>query len=113
LLANGKKAHVGTVPWTVGIYRLNGNTSRYDLICGGSLIAPNLVVSGKNCTMYLKMSKYLLNIIFIVAHCFWYKGILSKQISIKDNSYKVAIGKYDKNFTVIENENTIKMDVSY
>ncbi|XP_060840495.1 uncharacterized protein LOC132921475 [Rhopalosiphum padi] len=92
LLANGKKAHVGTVPWTVGIYRLNGNTSRYDLICGGSLIAPNLVVS--------------------VAHCFWYKGILSKQISIKDNSYKVAIGKYDKNFTVIENENTIKMDVN-
>jgi hypothetical protein len=47
-LINGKKAVAGTAPWNVGIYQLNKDTSKYDLICGGSIIAPNLVVSGKD-----------------------------------------------------------------
>ncbi|XP_026813715.1 venom peptide isomerase heavy chain-like [Rhopalosiphum maidis] len=49
LMANAKKALVGTAPWNVGIYRLNKDTSNYDLICGGSIISPNLVVSAANC----------------------------------------------------------------
>jgi len=48
LISNGEKALVGTAPWNVGIYRLNKINSNYDLICGGSIISPNLVVSGKN-----------------------------------------------------------------
>ncbi|XP_060840496.1 uncharacterized protein LOC132921476 isoform X1 [Rhopalosiphum padi] len=91
LIANGTKAHFGTAPWNVGIYRLNKGTSNYDLICGGSIISPSLVVSA--------------------AHCFWYKGILSNKISINDDSYKVAVGKYDRNFTVIDNDFTRIMNV--
>lgn len=47
LIDNGKKALVGTAPWNVGVYQLNKDNFNYDLICGGSIIAPNLVVSGK------------------------------------------------------------------
>jgi len=49
LINNGKIAHVGTAPWNVGIYQLNKENSKYDLICGGSIITPNLIVSGMNC----------------------------------------------------------------
>jgi len=47
LIENGETAPVGTAPWNVGIYKLNKKNSNYDLICGGSIISPNLVVSGK------------------------------------------------------------------
>jgi len=57
LIGNGKKANFGTAPWNVGIYRLNKVNSNYDLICGGSIISPNLVVSGKNYAMYLRFKK--------------------------------------------------------
>ncbi|XP_022162710.1 uncharacterized protein LOC111028389 isoform X2 [Myzus persicae] len=78
-----KEAMVGTAPWNAGIYRLKKENSNYDLICGGSIIAPNLVIS--------------------VAHCFWKRGMLSKTISINDdNLYKIAVGKYHKNLTTID-----------
>ncbi|XP_029345047.1 uncharacterized protein LOC100574854 isoform X3 [Acyrthosiphon pisum] len=86
LINNGKKALVGTAPWNVGIYQLNKKKTNYDLICGGSIIAPNLVISA--------------------AHCFWKKAMLSKKISITDGLYKIAVGKYDRNFTIIDNEFT-------
>ncbi|CAI6368302.1 unnamed protein product [Macrosiphum euphorbiae] len=86
LIDNGDKALVGTAPWNVGIYQLNKIDSNYDMICGGSIISPNLVISA--------------------AHCFWQKGMLSKNISITDGLYKIAIGKYDRNLTVIDNEFT-------
>ena len=41
------KATVETTPWYVGIYGLNKTDFYYNLICGGSIIAPNLVISGK------------------------------------------------------------------
>jgi len=44
---NGKKTPVGTSPWNVGVYKLNKTNSNYDWMCGGSIISPNLVVSGK------------------------------------------------------------------
>jgi len=47
LISNGEKALIGTAPWNVGIYKINKNKSNYDLICGGTIISPNLVVSGK------------------------------------------------------------------
>jgi len=46
LILKGVKAEYGLAPWNVGVYRKN-NKNNFDLICGGSLIAPNLVVSGK------------------------------------------------------------------
>jgi len=63
LIHNGSTtAQVGTAPWNVGIYLFNNESSKYDLICGGSLIAPNLVVSGKkhSCFSNLKRNDNLL-----------------------------------------------------
>jgi hypothetical protein len=50
---------------------------------------------------------------FLAAHCFWYQDILSNKISINDDSYKVAVGKYDRNFTVVDNEFTRIMNVYF
>ncbi|XP_029342388.1 uncharacterized protein LOC115033024 isoform X1 [Acyrthosiphon pisum] len=86
LIENGENATVGTAPWNVGIYQLNKKKSNHDLICGGSIISPKLVVSA--------------------AHCFWQKGMLSRKISINDGLYKIAVGKYARNFTVIDNDFT-------
>jgi len=47
LINNGEEALVGTAPWNVGVYKLNKTTFNYNLICGGSIVSPNLVVSGK------------------------------------------------------------------
>jgi len=47
LINNGYEANIGIAPWNVGIHLLNKINSNYDLICGGSIIAPNLVISGK------------------------------------------------------------------
>jgi len=44
LINNGEQALIGTAPWNIGIYRLNDKNHK--LICGGSIIAPNLVISG-------------------------------------------------------------------
>lgn len=51
LIGNGAIAKYGTAPWNVGLYKLENVT--YDIICGGSLISANLVVTGKNCAIYL------------------------------------------------------------
>ncbi|KAE9530732.1 hypothetical protein AGLY_011194 [Aphis glycines] len=81
LIANGKEANYGTAPWNVGIYRLNKINSNYDLICGGSIITPILVVSA--------------------AHCFKQNDVRSNfTISINDGLYKIAVGKYERDFTV-------------
>jgi len=39
--------------------------------------------------------------------------MLSKKISINDGLYKIAVGKYDRNFTVIDNDFTQIIDVRY
>ncbi|XP_060836525.1 modular serine protease-like isoform X2 [Rhopalosiphum padi] len=91
LIDNGKTAQVGTAPWNVGVYRFNKENSKYDLICGGSLIAENIVVSA--------------------SHCFWQNGMLSNRISINNGLYRIAVGKYYRNYTVIDNDFTQIMDV--
>ncbi|XP_060837335.1 modular serine protease-like [Rhopalosiphum padi] len=91
LIENGKTAYFGSAPWNVGIYQLNKKNSNYDLICGGSIIAPNLVVSA--------------------AHCFWQKGMLSNRISVNDGLYKIAVGKFNRNFNVIDNQFTQILNV--
>jgi len=52
LITNGANAHYGSAPWNVGIYRMNENMIDYDMICGGTLIASNLVISGKKINVY-------------------------------------------------------------
>ncbi|CAI6346657.1 unnamed protein product [Macrosiphum euphorbiae] len=93
LINNGEEALVGTAPWNVGVYKLNKTTFNYNLICGGSIVSPNLVVSA--------------------AHCFWQKGMLSNRISINDGLYKIAVGKYARDFSIIDNDFTqiINVDI--
>ena len=52
-------------------------------------------------------------IIFLAAHCFGqYDTMRSKKISINDGIIKVSVGKYDRNFTVIDNNFTQIINVS-
>jgi len=39
--------------------------------------------------------------------------MLSKRISVLDGLYKIGVGKYNRDLTVIDNEFTQIMDVSY
>lgn len=41
------KTNYGSAPWNVGIYR-KINYNNYSMICAGTLISPNVVVTGKN-----------------------------------------------------------------
>jgi len=44
---NDGKEEYGTVPWSVGLYRqINSRDGYYELICGGTLITPNKVITG-------------------------------------------------------------------
>jgi len=49
---------------------------------------------------------------FLAAHCFWQKGI-SNRISVNDGLYKIAVGKYARDLTVIDNDFTQILNVSY
>lgn len=60
LISGGNNASVGTAPWNVGIYEKNDQSS-YDMICGGTLISENLVVSGKT-NSYLHLMKNKINL---------------------------------------------------
>lgn len=53
LITNGSKANYGTAPWNVAIYKKDDND--YNMICGGTLISLNLVVSGKSLKYYKKI----------------------------------------------------------
>jgi len=114
-IENGQNAIFGTAPWHVGIYRFVNNVSNYELLCGGSLISSHLVISGK---IFVKRIcerikiKYIL--LFLGARCFWYhRRYTSNKISNIDGLYKIAVGKYDRNISIIDNNFTQIMDVSY
>lgn len=119
LILNGAEAQYGTAPWNVGIYSLNHNNA-FDMICGGTLIAPNLVVSGKNTHVHIHIRiihyiceyiyRRVKNKFFLAAHCFWQEG-LENRILINDGQYKIAVGKYKRDFSVIDNEFTQIIDV--
>jgi len=112
LIDNSKTAHVGTAPWNVGIYRFNNKSSKYDLICGGSTIAPNVVISGKKCIIYIMNLMLIILIIFLAANCFSHNGMQFNRLSI-NGVYKIAVGKHNKDMKVIDNDFTQVMDVSY
>ncbi|XP_016661100.1 modular serine protease isoform X1 [Acyrthosiphon pisum] len=78
-------------PWNVEIYKIN-NYGRYFRVCGGTLIAPNLVVSA--------------------AHCFWKKGLRRKILQNENNVFKTAVGKENSNFSTIDNTYTQIIDIS-
>ncbi|CAH1715675.1 unnamed protein product [Aphis gossypii] len=89
LILEGVIVDYGSAPWHVAVYRKN-NKNSFDLICGGSLIAPNLVVSA--------------------AHCFWYKE-LTNRIIINNGTYKIAVGKYKRDIAIKDNAFTQIVDV--
>jgi len=50
---------------------------------------------------------------FLAAHCFWQKGMISNRITVNDGLYRIAVGKYARDFTVIDNDFTQILNVSY
>jgi len=55
----------------------------------------------------------IIYITFLAAHCFWERELLSNIISINDDSYKIVVSKYYRNFTIVDNEFTQIMNVSH
>jgi len=49
--------------------------------------------------------------IILAAHCFWNKE-LTNRIIINDGTYRIAIGKYKRDITIMDNEYTQIVDVS-
>lgn len=50
-IPGGEEQKYSSAPWNTGIYYQN-KKNEYELICSGTLISPNLVVSGKNKVHY-------------------------------------------------------------
>jgi len=48
---------------------------------------------------------------FLAAHCFSHKDMKLNRVSI-NSVYKIAVGKYNRDLTVIDNDFTQIMDVS-
>ncbi|CAH0730552.1 unnamed protein product, partial [Brenthis ino] len=68
LVVGGKISERGEIPWHVGIYKKT-ISGKYQLICGGSLISRNIIVSA--------------------AHCFWLEGYGM----LPEEEFAVAVGK--------------------
>lgn len=45
LTYNGTEEKYALSPWSVGIYDFDNDTMKYDLMCTGTLISSNLVIS--------------------------------------------------------------------
>ncbi|KAK3914573.1 Modular serine protease [Frankliniella fusca] len=87
LIVHGSDANIGDFPWHAGIYdkeQKEGITQ----VCGGTLVLPNLVVSA--------------------AHCFYDDGI---EKEMPPSRYKVAVGKYFRDWDARERGAVQKTDV--
>ncbi|XP_050529012.1 modular serine protease-like [Daktulosphaira vitifoliae] len=87
LISNGNKTVYDEVPWNVGVYEHKNNV--YEHICGGTLIARNIVLSA--------------------AHCFWTDG--QKNRDVDHSNYKISVGKYTRDYGVPDNHYTRIHDV--
>lgn len=47
LIDSGTESLVGKLTWVVGIYELSDDIKKNIITCEGSIIAPNVVISGK------------------------------------------------------------------
>lgn len=54
LITNGLSTKPGDWPWHVALYRLKNTGSQQQYICGGSLISPTRVLTGKYSTIQMK-----------------------------------------------------------
>ena len=67
LIVNGRSADKGEYPWQISVYEVEGTETLH--VCGGSMISPKVVISGK---IFANLFKIILINIFIqlAAHCF-------------------------------------------
>lgn len=91
---NDGKVEYGTVPWSVGLYRqVKGRDGYYELLCGGTLIAPNKVITA--------------------AQCYWEEGNTNKILMNENQKYKIAVGKYTSDLSIKDNNFTQIIDVGF
>jgi len=112
LIVHGTNSTYGSAPWNVGIYKRNNDNRNYEMICGGSLISSNLVVSGKYFKHYALIEE-LKTIFFLAAHCFWEDGQTDRTLTNLNGLYKIAAGKYSRDIDVVDGIFTDIIDVSY
>ncbi|VVC24912.1 Peptidase S1, PA clan,Serine proteases, trypsin family, histidine active site,Serine proteases, trypsin [Cinara cedri] len=90
LIAGGQKVKYGTAPWNAALYHKENNTY-YDLICGGTIIDPNLVISA--------------------AHCFWNSDIGKLADRSNYSNYQIGVSKYERNYFKRDNEFTQILEI--
>ncbi|XP_029343828.1 modular serine protease isoform X3 [Acyrthosiphon pisum] len=91
---NDGKVEYGTVPWSVGLYRqIKSRDGFYELICGGTLIALNKVITA--------------------AQCYWEEGYTNKILMNEKHKYKIAVGKYTSDLSIKDNNFTQIIDVGF
>ena len=102
-LVYGTYTAVGQFPWHVAIYSV---PRQYRLICGGTLIAPNVVLSGK---LYIRHTEegFLRTDLLIVidlnitaAHCFYNESF--EYASTKPADYAIVVGKLTRDYALID-----------
>ena len=53
LIVNGRSADKGEYPWQISVYEVEGTETLH--VCGGSMISPKVVISGKILQICLKL----------------------------------------------------------
>lgn len=49
--------------------------------------------------------------LILAAHCFWSEGLINRVLSYND-MYKIGVGKYERNISIIDNDFTQILDAS-
>lgn len=115
MIVNGKESKYDAAPWHVGIYFKWNGTKKYGIRCQGTLISPNLVISGKYFVFSLFFNEdmdYMSTIFFLAAHCFWNTKLRQKSIT-NLGQYKVSVGIYAIDLKKNDNKYTDFFDVSH
>lgn len=87
------RADITEAPWHVGIYQINNGTT-YCYICGGTIITPNLIISGKFCLVFHLFIKNK-TLTFLAAHCFWDE---TSERLYSTSLFSIAAGKYFREY---------------
>ena len=105
LIADGTKTKPGQFPWHVAIYYI---PSSHTLICSGTLIAANMVVSGESA---VDLGTFLFSFnsgalsgfpLVVAAHCFYDEG--KGKAKKNATEYLIVVGKVTRNFFITDSK---------
>lgn len=78
-VVGGSETNVSRIPWQVGIYKRSGRTSKFQQICGGTIIGPKVIISAM--------------------HCFWDR---SENTPYNKDAFNIVVGKTIRDYAARE-----------